>query len=163
MQHRSWSESRPAEGVMADRRAPRPSSESVSRRMHNTRQRDTPIEMRVRLLLLERRLSFKVDCAVAGVTRSRPDLVFSKERVAVFLDVCFCHSCPVHGTTPHANRAWWLEKLAANVERDRRHDCELRTAGWLVLRFWEQEDPRFVADTIETRVCERRKSSATDT
>ena len=85
-----------------------------------------------------------------------------KERVAVFLDGCFWHSCPVHGTTPHANRAWWLEKLAANVERDWRHDCELRTAGWLVLRFWEHEDPRFVADTIETRVCERQKSSATD-
>lgn len=127
--------------------------------MHNTRQRDTPVEMRVRLLLLERRLAFEVDRSIAGVTRSRPDLVFLEERVAVFLDGCFWHSCPVHGTTPHANRGWWLEKLAANVKRDRRHDRELRTAGWLVLRFWEHEDPILVVDTIEDRVRERRSST----
>lgn len=127
--------------------------------MHNTRQRDTPVEMRVRHLLLERQLAFEVDRSIAGVTRSRPDLVFSEERVAVFLDGCFWHSCPLHGTTPHSNRGWWLEKLAANVERDRRHDLELRTAGWLVLRFWEHEEPELVVETIEDRVRERRSST----
>ena len=127
--------------------------------MHNTRQRDTPVEMRVRHLLRERQLAFEVDRSIAGVTRSRPDLVFYKERVAVFLDGCFWHSCPVHGTTPHANRGWWVEKLAANVERDRRHDRELGTAGWLVLRFWEHEEPELVVDTIENRLRERRSST----
>ena len=126
--------------------------------MRSTRRRDTSIEVQVHVLLLERCLRFEVDRSIAGVTRSRPDLVFWDERVAVFLDGCFWHSCPVHGTTPHANRSWWLEKLAANVERDRRHDHELRTAGWLVLRFWEHEDPGFVVDTIESRVCERREA-----
>ena len=138
-------------------RAPGSSSPSVSRRMHNTPQRDTPVEMQVRSRLHRRGLRFRVDRTIPGVTRSRPDLVFTKERVAVFLDGCFWHSCPVHGTTPHANRDWWLEKLAANVERDRRHDRELRTAGWLVLRFWEHEDPTSVVDAIESRVCERRQ------
>ena len=144
---------------MPDNRAPRPSSASVSRRMHNTPQRDTPLEMQVRSRLHRRGLRFRVDRTIPGVTRSRPDLIFPKERIAVFLDGCFWHSCPQHGTTPHANRGWWLEKLAANVERDRRHDRELRTAGWLVLRFWEHEDPRSVVHMIESRVGEHREST----
>ena len=155
-QHSCWSENRSTVAVIPDHRPPRPSSESASRRMHNTRQRDTPMERRVRHLLLERSLSFEVDRSIPGVTRSRPDIAFTKERIAVYLDGCFWHSCPIHGTTPRANRSWWLEKLAANVERDRRHNRELRTSGWLVLRFWEHEDPRIVADAIESRVYERR-------
>ena len=141
---------------MAAESAPGPSSESVSRRMRNTRRRDTPVEIRVRTLLLEGGLHFEVERSIAGVTRARPDVVFSVERVAVFLDGCFWHSCPEHGTTPHANRRWGIEKLAANVERDRRHDQELGAAGWLVLRFWEHEAPEFVAEEIERRVRGRR-------
>ena len=143
-------------GEMAAERTPSPSSESVSRRMRNTPRRDTPAELRVRTLLQASRLPFEVDRSIAGVTRARPDLVFSAERVAVFLDGCFWHSCPEHGTTPSANRRWWIDKLAANVERDRRHDQELGTAGWLVLRFWEHESPEFVAREIECRVRGRR-------
>lgn len=137
---------------MAAEGVPGASSESVSRRMRNTRQRDTPMEISVRTLLQEHHLRFEVDRSIAGVTRARPDVLFPAERVAVFLDGCFWHSCPEHGTTPHANRQWWIEKLAANVERDRRHDQELTAAGWLVLRFWEHEAPEFVAEEIERRV-----------
>ena len=78
------------------------------------------------------------------------------EAVAVFLDGCFWHSCPEHGTTPHANREWWVEKLRANFERDRRHDRELTAAGWLALRFWEHEEPATVVDAIERHVRSRR-------
>ena len=141
---------------MAAEGVPDPSSESVSRRMRNTRRRDTPVEIRVRALLRERHLRFEVDRSIAGVTRARPDVLFPAERVAVFLDGCFWHSCPEHGTTPHANRRWWIEKLAANVKRDRRHDRELGDAGWLVLRFWEHEAPEFAAEEIERHVRERR-------
>ena len=143
---------------MAAESAPGPSSESVSRRMRNTRRRDTPVEIRVRTLLQESRLHFEVDRSISGVTRARPDLVFPTERVAVFLDGCFWHSCPEHGTTPHANRRWWIEKLSANVERDRRHDQELTAAGWLVLRFWEHEAPELVAEEVERLVRGRRKT-----
>ena len=146
---------------MAAEKPPSPSSESVSRRMRNTPRRDTPVEIRVRALLQESQLDFEVDCSLPGVTRARPDVVFRAERVAVFLDGCFWHSCPEHGTTPEANRRWWIEKLAANVERDRRHDRELGDAGWLVLRFWEHEAPEFVAEEIEHHVRGRRNLSAT--
>jgi len=82
--------------------------------------------------------------------------VFSKEKVAVFVDGCFWHGCPVHGTKPHANRSWWSEKLAANRRRDRDTDERLAEAGWEVARFWEHEDPVSVATRIRALVLARR-------
>ena len=100
--------------------------------MQNTPQRDTPFEIRVRRLLYARGLRYRIDRAIPEVTRSRPDIVFRRERVAVFLDGCFWHSCPLHASTPRSNREWWLAKLRGNVERDRCHDRELTAAGWAV-------------------------------
>jgi hypothetical protein len=48
----------------------------------------------------------------------------------VYVDGCFWHSCPEHATVPKNNREWWVEKLAANVARDRDTDRQLREAGW---------------------------------
>lgn len=116
--------------------------------MRRTRRRDTPAEVAIRKELYRRGLRYRVDVPIPGVTRSRPDIVFTGKRVAIFVDGCFWHSCPEHGTLPTANREWWEEKLAANVERDRRHNAELEAAGWVVLRFWEHEDPVEVASII---------------
>jgi len=69
----------------------------------------------------------------------RPDFIFPKLRLAVFVDGCFWHGCPEHGTKPKGNAAFWRKKLAANVARDRRADRALRPAGWRVLRIWEHE------------------------
>jgi DNA mismatch endonuclease (patch repair protein) len=67
----------------------------------------------------------------------RPDLVFTKSRVAVFVDGCFWHVCPVHGREPTHNEWYWTPKLRRNVERDRIADTALATAGWRVVRIWE--------------------------
>jgi len=123
--------------------------------MRNTPQRDTRFEIRVRRQLHAKGLRYRVDLAIPGVTRGRPDIVFRREQVAVFLDGCFWHSCPLHGSTPLANREWWLAKLRANVERDRRHDRELIAAGWTVRRFWEHEDAAAVAAEIKRIVVDR--------
>jgi DNA mismatch endonuclease, patch repair protein len=69
--------------------------------------------------------------------RVRPDFVFPKLRVAVFVDGCFWHACPQHGTRPRGNRAFWRKKLAANKERDRLVNRTLRRTGWRVIRIWE--------------------------
>ena len=69
----------------------------------------------------------------------KPDFVFRRERVALFVDGCFWHCCPKHGTMPVGNRAFWKAKLARNTERDRRVTRSLRKAGWKVLRIWEHE------------------------
>jgi DNA mismatch endonuclease (patch repair protein) len=67
----------------------------------------------------------------------RPDLVFTKSRVAVFVDGCFWHVCPAHGRQPTHNEWYWTPKLRRNVERDRMADAALTAAGWTVLRIWE--------------------------
>lgn len=69
----------------------------------------------------------------------RPDFIFPKLRLAVFVDGCFWHGCPEHGTKPKGNAAFWRKKFAANIARDRRADRALRRAGWRVLRIWEHE------------------------
>jgi len=69
----------------------------------------------------------------------KPDFVFPKRRVAVFVDGCFWHGCPQHATKPRNNAAFWRKKLAANKARDRLVTRTLRHAGWRVLRIWEHE------------------------
>jgi len=71
--------------------------------------------------------------------RVRPDFVFLKPRVAVFVDGCFWHGCPKHATQPANNRAFWKNKLARNKVRDRFVTRTLRAQGWRVLRIWEHE------------------------
>ena len=91
---------------------------------------------------------------IPGMPR-RADLVFARARVAVFVDGCFWHCCPEHATWPKANARWWKAKLLGNVARDRDTDARLQEAGWLVLRFWEHEDPARAARHI-VRAVRRR-------
>lgn len=67
----------------------------------------------------------------------RPDFVFRKERLVIFIDGCFWHGCPLHGTTPRSNRLFWSAKISRNRERDRKNDRALLALGWKVLHFWE--------------------------
>ena len=124
--------------------------------MRNTAQRDTPAELALRRELHRRGFRYRVNTPLPEVTRGRPDLVFPTEKVAVFVDGCFWHSCPEHATTPKRNRNWWVQKLAANVERDRRHDEELREGGWKVIRLWEHEVPTAAADQVAEAVIAAR-------
>jgi DNA mismatch endonuclease (patch repair protein) len=104
-------------------------------------------------------LRFFVDRKIAH-RRRRCDIVFPTERVAVFVDGCFWHACPLHGTVPKQNRSWWTEKLAANRRRDEETDEMLRAAGWAVLRFWEHEDPADAASRVFDVVMQRRAGDA---
>lgn len=79
----------------------------------------------------------------------RPDIAFTRAKIAVFIDGCFWHLCPLHGTVPKNNSAWWTAKLQRNVQRDREKDDQLSILGWTVTHFWEHEDPVDVADRIE--------------
>lgn len=69
----------------------------------------------------------------------RPDFVFSRLRVAVFVDGCFWHGCPRHGTRPRTNARFWRDKIARNQARDRQVSRLLRKLGWRVVRVWEHE------------------------
>jgi len=82
-------------------------------------------------------------------------MVFTKVKVAVYIDGCFWHSCPQHATTPKSNRNWWVDKLDANVRRDRDTDARLAAAGWAVVRIWEHEEPERAADRVVSAVMAR--------
>jgi DNA mismatch endonuclease (patch repair protein) len=69
----------------------------------------------------------------------RPDFVFKDRRVAVFIDGCFWHGCPLHGTKPAGNAEFWRAKLTSNRARDRFVTKALRRQQWMVLRFWEHQ------------------------
>ena len=85
----------------------------------------------------------------------KPDITFRPSKVAVFVDGCFWHNCPEHGTILKNNCAWWLEKFQRNQERDKRKDEQLKEMGWLPIHVWEHEDPDTAARNIEKLVKER--------
>lgn len=129
--------------------SPRPPDEETARRMRRVRQRDTAPERRLRSALHARGLRFRVDIAPLLGSRRRADVVFTRARLAVFVDGCFWHRCPIDGTVPRHNREWWLAKLDGNVRRDRSTDQQLEMAGWAVTRVWEHEAPELAAVRIE--------------
>jgi len=69
----------------------------------------------------------------------KPDFVFPKSKVAVFVDGCFWHGCPKHCRMPSSNKEYWEEKIGGNIRRDRKVAKKLRQAGWSVIRFWEHD------------------------
>lgn len=101
-------------------------------------------------------LRYRVDYAIPIAGRKpRPDIVFTRQRVAVFVDGCFWHGCPDHGGRPKLNSTYWSAKIARNRERDGEQAERLAAAGWTVVRVWEHEDPAAVAPRIARLVGER--------
>lgn len=109
---------------------------SKSEAMARVGQRDTLPEVLLRRELWKLGLRYRLNRRIAG---TRPDLVFISGRLAIFVDGCFWHSCPLHGTTPVTNQGFWAEKLRRNAERDAEDNSALHQAGWRVLRLWEHE------------------------
>ena len=122
---------------------------SVGARMSRQRRRDTAPEVALRRTLHARGRRFRVDAPLPGMPRRRADILFSRSKVAVFVDGCFWHSCPEHATHPVNNGAWWATKLRRNVERDRDTDSHLAELGWTSVRVWEHEDVIQAADRVE--------------
>ncbi len=116
--------------------------------MQGNRGRDTRPELAIRSELHRRGLRYRVDVQPEKGLRCRADVVFRRQKVAVFIDGCFWHGCPDHGTKPTTNASYWKAKIARNVERDRRNDTFLGAAGWTVIRVWEHDPPREAATRI---------------
>jgi DNA mismatch endonuclease (patch repair protein) len=130
---------------------PFPSSAAVSAAMRANRKRDTGPELRLRSVLRSRGLRFRanVEISVPGL-RVRPDIVFPRPKVAVFVDGCFWHSCRWHGTKPRVNTHYWRPKLARVKARDKKVRTLLSRAGWRVVRVWEHVPTERAADLIGT-------------
>lgn len=112
--------------------------------------KNTGPELRLRRLLHAAGLRYRVNFA-SRVDGGRPvsvDIAFTRAKLAVFVDGCFWHSCPEHGSVPKANAQYWPAKLRRNVERDRETTRRLQMAGWVVTRLWEHEDPPRAASRV---------------
>jgi DNA mismatch endonuclease (patch repair protein) len=138
---------------VASQRPRTPADAQALKRFTTQRRRDTQPELAIRRLVHAKGLRYLVDAPLPlkGVRR-RADLSFTRARIAVFIDGCYWHSCPIHATQPKANAEWWAAKLAANQLRDRDTDGRLEDAGWIVLRIWEHELPADAADKVELAV-----------
>ena len=121
--------------------------------MQANRGRDTKPELAVRRLLHAAGLRYRVDVAPVRGLHRRADVLFPRQRIAVFIDGCFWHGCPEHGPTKFtANRQFWTEKIETNRVRDADTNKQLDAAGWTVLRYWEHTDPVKVATVIADAV-----------
>lgn len=122
-----------------------------ARRQHMARfgRRDTAPELALRRELHARGRRFFVDRRVSTRSRVRPDIVFPRARVAVFVDGCFWHFCEEHAHLPKSNAELWRRKLIANRQRDALNEAVLVSEGWAVVRAWEHEEIARAADRVD--------------
>ena len=119
--------------------------EQRKRNMSRIRGKNTSPEMKLRKMLWESGLrGYRVHYKLPG----KPDIVFTRKKVVVFVDGCFWHKCPVCFRPPETNAEFWNEKLQKNVERDLKVTKELEDLGWTVLRFWEHEVKKTPEDVV---------------
>ena len=130
---------------MTNERRPLPKSDLVSTQMKRMPRGDTGPEIALRQELYRRGLRYRI---APKALPGKPDIALTRARIAIFVDGCFWHSCPEHGTLPKHNRDWWKAKLEATVERDKRKDEELTSQEWLVVHVWEHDSIIEAADRI---------------
>lgn len=117
-------------------------------------------EIALRRELHRRGYRYRVDYApLPTMRRRRADIVFTRQKIAVFLDGCFWHGCGEHGTLTTANRDWWRNKIQANHERDHDTNTRLRDAGWRVIRIWEHQSQEEAVDSIVTALEDQRRKT----
>src|SRR5437764_4513392 len=128
--------------------------------MARVRQRDTRAEIELRKILHARRLRYRPHAALLTKPRPIVDIVFPRSRVAVFVDGCFWHGCPEHGSWPKSNADFWREKIETNRVRDADTDLRLRALGWEVIRVWTHEDASNAAERIGRTIAAQNSRGA---
>ncbi|MBU9437285.1 very short patch repair endonuclease [Burkholderia multivorans] len=115
---------------------------SATRRllMSRVRQHGTAPELLLRKALRDAGLHYRLK--LSRPLPGRPDIIFAAHKLVVFVDGCFWHGCPIHGSKPKNNREFWETKLRRNQERDRAVDAALQANGWTVMRVWEHQTKR---------------------
>jgi DNA mismatch endonuclease (patch repair protein) len=137
-------------------KTPAASSPAARATMRANRRRDTAPERSIRSSLHRSGLRFRKHVRPVPSLRCLPDIVFTRDRLVVFIDGCFWHGCEAHCRLPRTNREYWESKIGRNVARDRRNDERLADAGWAVVRCWEHEDTEAAAARIRAALTRRR-------
>lgn len=128
------------------------SSPAVRAVMRANRGRDTNPEMLVRRLVHAAGLRYRVNARPFADVRATADLLFTRAKVAVFIDGCFWHGCAEHYRPATKNAEFWEQKISDNRERDVRTTARLEREGWTVIRAWEHDDPSVVAARVVAAV-----------
>lgn len=150
----------PARAAAGSATTSRATSPATRRSMQANRRRDIHPELAIRRLIHARGLRHRVDTRPVPAVRYTADMIFTRPRVAVFIDGCWWHGCADHYRPPASNAAYWAGKVTRNRKRNQLVAKALTAAGWTVLRLWEHETPESAARRIEAVV---RSHSATTT
>ncbi|MFG1997606.1 very short patch repair endonuclease [Spirillospora sp. NPDC048911] len=134
------------------------SSPGVRKNMQANKSRDTKPELKLRRAAHRLGLRYRVSKQPLPHLRRTADLVFTRAKVAVFLDGCFWHGCPQHHTKAATNSDFWAEKVTSNRVRDEETNRLLSDAGWVVIRIWEHEDPEEAARRVQATVQSRNRA-----
>ncbi|MEO6080890.1 MAG: very short patch repair endonuclease [Steroidobacteraceae bacterium] len=124
--------------------------------MRRVRQKNTSAELALRRELFARGLRYRIHVPVIDTPRRIADVAIKTLRVAVFVDGCFWHGCPIHATWPKGNAEFWRAKIVANQARDKDTNKRLCAAGWKILRVWAHEPPKQAANRITKSVAKLR-------
>jgi DNA mismatch endonuclease, patch repair protein len=131
--------------------------------MRANRGRDTKPELALRSALHKAGLRFRKNLRIdLDTDRARPDVVFPRAKVAVFVDGCFWHGCSEHRSLPQGNATFWERKINGTRARDKQQTRLLEEAGWIVVRVWEHEPPGTAVQRVETalRLARRRRHTS---
>ena len=119
--------------------------EQRRRCMSSVRGINTKPELLLRKALWRKGLRYRLKSDLPG----KPDIVLTRYKIAIFVDGCFWHNCPAHGSLPETNKLFWENKIARNIERDNKVNVLLEKNGWLVIRIWEHEIKQSLEKVIE--------------
>jgi DNA mismatch endonuclease (patch repair protein) len=120
--------------------------------MRANKGRDTKPERALRSAVHALGMRYRVGLRPVPQVRRTADIVFTRAKVAVFLDGCFWHGCQEHHRPAKKNSDFWDAKIKGNMTRDADTDARLREAGWRVVRVWEHEPPAVAASRIQAAV-----------
>jgi len=110
------------------------SKEARSKIMSAIRSKNTKPELVLRRALWSKGLRFRIHYG-----KEKIDIAFPSKKLAIFVDGCFWHGCPMHSHIPKTNKEYWMPKLKKNIESAKAKDSRLKTDGWEVVHFWEHE------------------------
>jgi DNA mismatch endonuclease (patch repair protein) len=127
-------------------------NEGIRRSMQGNRSRDTVPEMTVRKLLHAAGFRYRVAARPIPTLRRTADILFTRAKIAVFIDGCFWHGCPDHYVEPKSHVDYWRPKIERNMSRDLETTAQLEDAGWIVLRYWSHELSPTIAESVADRV-----------
>ena len=114
--------------------------------MSRIRGKNTGPEIKLRKLLWSQGIrGYRIHYKLPG----KPDIVFIKKKIAIFIDGCFWHKCPIDFQEPETRKEFWMKKINSNVERDTKTTKQLQDDGWTVIRFWEHDIRKQPEDVIE--------------